>query len=522
MLERTSLLSWHARSLFLLIALFPACTASAQLRDVQQRTAKGILEGAISADGQVRMFRGIPYAAAPVGRLRWRAPQPVAPWRGVRKAHDFAPRCMQTGDWNFRDPGPSEDCLYLNVWMPAEPKQPRLPVMVWIHGGGFVSGAASEPRQDGSNLSRKGVIVVSMNYRLGIFGFFSHPDLDRESGHNASGNYGLLDQVAALQWVKSNVAKFGGDPDNVTIFGESAGSISVSGLMASPLARGLFRRAIGESGSFFRRHHSHSEMEKTCVEFAKSVLKADSVDKLRAISAAELLQATSTQGTPGFGPATDGYFLPETVDAIFAAGKQNHVALLAGWNADESGYRDVFGNDEPTPEALAVHVRDLYGANADTILKLYSAQNSAEAKRAAADLASDRFIAFSTWKWMELHRETGGSAVYRYRFDQTLPLPAGAQPHGAEPAAPHAADIEFVFRTLSAKDLPWRPADYELSELMAAYWTNFAKTGDPNGEGLPHWPLYKQDENQVMHLSAHPAVAPDDQRERYRFLDRIR
>jgi para-nitrobenzyl esterase len=361
-----------------------------------------------------------------------------------------------------------------------------------------------------------------MNYRLGIFGFFSHPDLDRESGHNSSGNYGLLDQIAALEWVKSNIAQFGGDPNNVTIFGESAGSISVSGLMASPLTHGLFRRAIGQSGSFFRRQYPHSEFEKTCVEFAKSVLKADSLDKLRAISAVELLQAASTQSAPHFGPTVDGYFLAETIDEIFANGKQNHVALLAGWNADESGYRDVLGNDEPTPEALAAHVRALYGANADTILKLYPAKNTAEATRAAADLASDRFIVLSTWKWMELHRQTGHSAVYRYRFDQTLPLPAGAQSSGAEPAAPHAADIEYVFRTLSSKNLPWRPEDYEASELMAAYWTNFAKTGDPNGAGLPRWPLYKQGDNQVMHLSAHPAVAADDQRERYRFLDQIR
>ncbi len=224
---------------------------------VRQTTSDGVLEGVVSADGKVRAFKGIPFAAPPVGPLRWKAPQPVVPWTGVRKAAEFGPRAMQArvyGDMIFRDEGPSEDCLYLNLWMPANPSTPKLPVMVWIHGGGFVAGASSEPRQEGVNLCKKGVMVVSMNYRMGIFGFFAHPELTKESGHESSGNYGLMDQVAALQWVKQNIAAFGGDPDNVTIFGESAGSFSVSALMASPLSQGLFQRAIGESGAFFRRH----------------------------------------------------------------------------------------------------------------------------------------------------------------------------------------------------------------------------------------------------------------------------
>src|ERR1700739_3048203 len=279
----------HPRKWALSLALLFASHAvhAQQVTYVQQSTANGILEGVVSTDGEVRTFKGIPYAAPPVGPLRWKSPQPPASWTGVRKAVDYGPRCMQGriyDDMIFHDAGPSEDCLYLNLWMPAKPAQAKLPVMVWIYGGGFAAGSSSEPRQDRGNLSKKGVLVVSMNYRLGIFGFFAHPDLAKESGHNASGNYGLLDQVAALQWVKKNIATFGGDPDNVTIFGESAGSSSVSALIASPLARGLFHRAIGESGVCLNARHpwkSRSEAEAADVKFAQSIFGTSSLEALR-------------------------------------------------------------------------------------------------------------------------------------------------------------------------------------------------------------------------------------------------
>jgi para-nitrobenzyl esterase len=471
----------------LLGMLLPPHALRAQLRYVEQRTANGVLEGVVSADGKVRTFKGIPYAAPPVGPLRWKAPQPAAAWTGVRKATEYPARCMQAPiypDMIFHDNGPSEDCLYLNLWMPAAPAQPRLPVMVWIYGGGFAAGATSEPRQDAGNLSKKGVLVVTMNYRLGVFGFFSHPALARESGRNAAGNYGLLDQVAALKWVKDNIAVFGGDPDNVTIFGESAGSFSVSALMASPLAQGLFRRAIGESGAFFGdtlRLRARAETEKADAEFAKSSLGTDSMEALRAKPAADILQAASRAGAPRFVPNIDGYFLPESVEAIFAAGKQSHVPLLAGWNADEQSYRSILGRDDPTPENFLARARSLYGAHAETILKLYPATTAAQAKRSAQDLAGDRFIAYGTWKWMELHLKTGKAPVYRYRFEQTLPLPADAAAD-AEATAPHASEIEFVFQVLSSRKLPWRPEDRKVSDLMGSYWSNFAKTGDPNGD----------------------------------------
>ena len=531
----TNVLSLHAPRNYSLLSLAAALllttstlpVSAQQLRYVQQRTIDGVLEGVVSPDGEVRTFKGIPYAAPPVGPLRWKVPQPVAPWSGVRKAVDYGPRCMQTrvfDDMVFHDAGPSEDCLYLNLWLP-EHHRSKLPVMVWIYGGGFVAGATSEPRQDGGNLSKKGVLVVSMNYRLGIFGFFSHPELARESGHKSSGNYGLLDQLAALKWVKANVALFGGDPDNVTIFGESAGSASVSALVASPLAKGLFHRAIGESGAVvgFRELKPLAESEKIALDFAKSSLGTDSLAALRAKPAAELLEAAAKKDAPRFNANIDGYFLPASPESIYEAGKQNHVALLAGWNTDEGNYNEFLEDKPATPENFAARVRTLYGKNADGILKLYPAANVAETKRSASDLAGDRFIAFSTWKWIELQLKTAHVPVYRYHFEETLPFPSGTPASAQnEPEAPHASEIEFVFQVLSSRDLPWRPEDEKVSDLMGSYWTNFAKTGDPNGEGLPHWPPYKPETYDVMHLNANPHSAPDSLRPRYLFLDKIR
>jgi para-nitrobenzyl esterase len=498
-----------------------------QVRYVQQRTANGVLEGVVSADDKVRTFKGIPYAAPPVGPLRWKPPQPVHSWKGVRKAVDYGPRCMQGriySDMIFHDAGPSEDCLYLNLWMPANPAVAKLPVMVWIYGGGFVAGSSSEPRQDAGNLSKKGVMVVSFNYRLGIFGFFAHPGLAKESGHNATGNYGLLDQVAALEWVKKNIATFGGDPDNVTIFGESAGSFSVSALMASPLAQGLFRRAIGESGAFFGNTlaaKTRAQAEKADVEFAKSELGTASLKALRAVPAEKILEAALKKPHEFFSPDIDGYFLPTDCLSIYADGKQSHVPLLAGWNKDEESYRKFFGKDKPTVANYVEHAKTRFGSKAGAFLKAYPATTDAQAKRAAQDFAGDRFIAYGTWKWIEMQLQTGESPMYRYEFDQTLPLPANAKP-GTEPTAPHASEIEYVFRVLSSRNLPWRPEDHEVSDLMASYWTNFAKTGDPNGPDLPHWPEYNsQDGYQVMHLVPKATAASDAHRARYEFLDSL-
>jgi para-nitrobenzyl esterase len=530
----------HTYSAWLIaLTAYAQFAAAQQIRYEELRTANGVLEGVISADGKVRTFKGIPYAAAPVGPLRWKPPQPAPSWTGVRKAAEYGPRCMQApiyADMIFHDAGPSEDCLYLNLWMPAAPSASassasattpaKLPVMVWIYGGGFAAGATSEPRQDGGNLSKKGVLVVSMNYRLGIFGFFSHPELARESGHNASGNYGLMDQLAALEWVKKNIATFGGDPDNVTIFGESAGSFSVSALMASPQAQGLFHRAIGESGAFFGSTlglKPHAETEAADAKFAAGSLGAASIAELRAKSAADLMQAVSKVPSLRFTPNIDGYFLPETVSAIFAAGRQAHVPLLAGWNLDEGSFRSFFGKDSPTAENFRKHAETQFGADAARFRKAYPAGNDVEAKRSAQDFSGDQFIGYSTWKWIETHQKTGKSAVYRYRFDQTLPFPADfTGGPGVEPTAPHASEIEFVFGVLSSRKLPWRPEDRKVSDLMGTYWTNFAKTGNPNGPGLPVWADYgSRSGAPVMHFSGDSSATPDNQRDRYVFLDEL-
>jgi para-nitrobenzyl esterase len=507
----------------LLLAVTPAM-AQTTLKPVTVRTPDGMLEGVISPDGRVKTFKGVPYAAPPVGNLRWKAPQPVVPWEGVRKASEYGHRCMQAGifsDMIFHDPGPSEDCLHLNVWVPAGASSRPLPVMVWIYGGGFAAGATSEPRQDGGNLSKQGVIVVSMDYRLGIFGFFAHPALAEESGHNSAGNYGLMDQMAALQWVNRNIRLFGGDPDNVTIFGESAGSFSVSAQMASPLSQGLFQKAIGESGAFFGGNRPMQTMATVApenVKFAETKLGTSSLEALRAKSAEELLKAASKPGAGMFWPIADGYFLPSIVSDIFAAGKQSHIPLLAGWNADEGSYRQYFGKLEPNAASFRAHAKELYTDQADAFLSAYPAADDVQAKRSAQDWAGDQFIAFSTWKWLEMQLTTGGAPVYRYEFDQA---PPNEKP-GPSAGAYHSAEIEFVFSVLSSKKLPWSPADMKLSSLMSAYWANFAKTGDPNAEGLPKWPVYAPEAYSVMHLASTPHAEPDQLRKRYQFLNSVK
>jgi para-nitrobenzyl esterase len=497
------------------------------------KTDRGKVQGKTSADGQARDFLGIPFAAPPVGLLRWKPPQPAARWHGVRQATSFGYRCMQQepfDDMVFRDPGESEDCLTLNVWAPARPskgKLPRkLPVMVWIYGGGFVGGTTSEPRQDGEHLTRKGVLVVSMNHRLGIFGFFATHELAAEDPHHSAGNYGLLDQLACLQWVHRNIAAFGGDPDNVTIFGESAGSFAVSAQMASPLAKGLFAHAIGESGGAFASKELNfpplQESIKLDEDYVNSVVADSSLAALRAAGSEEILKLARRKPSHErhFEPNTDGYFLPETVSAIFAAGRQAHVPLIAGWNLDESDGGILKEPQRGTTEGLRATATNKFGPRAEDFLKVYHANDDAEAQRAAKDFAGDKFLVYSTWAWLEAQVATGGSPVYRYLF--ALPSP-GDPFHPVSAGAFHSDEIEYVFGNLdSRKGAAWRPDDYKLSDLMQTFWTNFARTGDPNSVGIPHWPLYDAAGDwQVMRLSPDSAAAPDPHRDRYLFLQQV-
>ncbi|HKV23923.1 MAG TPA: carboxylesterase/lipase family protein [Candidatus Acidoferrum sp.] len=489
------------------------------------RTHAGVVKGKTSADGKVQIFEGIPYAAPPVGPLRWKDPQPVPSWKGVRKATEFGARCMQGnvfGDMVFRDSGPSEDCLYLNVWTPKAEAGAKLPVMVWIYGGGFQAGATSEPRQDGEYLAHLGVVVVSMNYRLGIFGFFSHPELTKESPHHASGNYGLLDQTAALEWVRQNIAAFGGNPDKVTIFGESAGSFSVSAQMASPVSKNLIHGAIGESGAFFGRTLTAkplAESEEAGAKWGASI-GADSLEKLRAIGAKELLEdAMKDRNSFRFGPNIDGYFFPELPSEIYAKGEQAHVPLLAGWNHDEGNFHAFFGKEAPTKENFVTKVDQMFGDKASEILKAFPADTDEQAQASAGLLATANFIGYGTWKWIEMQAKTGDAPVYRYEFDDAPPIPAA---EGGSRGAYHSSEIEFVFGALASKHYPWRPEDYSLSKQMSAYWTNFAKTGNPNGDSLPEWPRYNPSNGaEVMHLAFTSHVEKDAQRAQYEVLDSL-
>lgn len=493
------------------------------------KTEKGKVRGAFTTDQQVREFKGIPYAEPPIGDLRWQPPQPAARWKGELDATHFGNRCMQApifSDMRFRDAGPSEACLTLNIWTPANARKGRLPVMVWIFGGGFQAGGTSERRQDGQFLAHRNVVVVSMNYRLGIFGFFTSPELAAESPHHAAGNYGLMDQSAAIAWVRKNIKNFGGDPHNITIFGESAGSMSVSSQMASPQSRGLFQKAIGESGGqFFAGQFDAQPLEvreQADTKFAQAAFGTTSLAALRAIPADELLKDSMKKvdgKSAHFGPDVDGWFLSKPVPAIYAAGEQAHVPLLAGWNQDEARAGVTFENPQPTAESFKLKAEAEFGADAAEFLKLYPAETDAEAVRSAGDLASDRFIVFSTWRWIEAHVATGDSPVYRYRFDL---VPPGDKYHPAGIGVFHSDDIEYVFGTLDSRvDVHVRPEDRKMSDEIQQYWTNFARTGNPNGAGLANWPTYNAADGwMVMHLNTASEAKPDTWRARYLFLDK--
>jgi len=477
----------RAAILIALLALAPALSAA------PVKTEGGMVEGA-AQDG-VLVYKGIPFAAPPVGALRWRDPQPVVPWSGVKQADKFSPECMQTGAYPPDSPPEpmSEDCLYLNIWKPADAGDAKLPVMVWIYGGGLENGSAATPLYAGDRLAQKGVIVVTLNYRLGVFGFLAHPDLTKESPHHSSGDYGLLDQIAALSWVHRNIAAFGGDPERVTVFGQSSGSISISALTVSPLAKGLFQRAIGESGGLFEPLELAPDLQLAGAEqqgqrFAAHA-GAASLQALRGKPAAELMK---THFNPGL--IVDGYALPRAPYDVYRDGRENDVAILIGSNAEEgriflTGHRIT----------VADYKQELEQDFPSFLVSLVAPDPGTTDQQALA-----AFVAFNTdmrfrWDMRAWARLAAGNGrkVFLYQFERVPPYPEGSPYAGL--GATHGMEMPYVFEHLDPS-VPWTAADHALSDALSSYWTNFAKTGDPNGPGLTRWPEYTSADPQMMFL----------------------
>jgi para-nitrobenzyl esterase len=487
----------------------------------------GLVSGAPGKNADVRVFKGIPFAAPPVGDLRWKPPQPAAKWEGVRAGDQFGNSCMQGGARGGRGggaakggapkgpapdatkgPAPagapgrgagrgpagppnSEDCLFLNVWTAAKSPSEKRPVMVWLHPGGYTSGSGASPGTDGENLAMKGALLVTINYRLGIFGFFSHPELTAESPHHASGNYALMDQAAALQWVQKNISGFGGDPKRVLVFGDSAGSSSIGNLVASPLTKGLFQRALGESGAWMGL--SVAAMTKLATAEQNGVraaegLGAKNLAELRAKPAAEVL------GGRGGGPVIDGWFLPDDPANIYAQGKQNDVPLLLGSNKDEGTFFNC-----PTTAARFVETNKMrFGDMADAFFKIYPAGSDEEATISSCAVSRDQ-LGFVMHTWAAAQTKTGKSKAYVYYFTHEPPIAGGSPPPSpvvviAQQGATHGAEAAYVFQNLQG-NRPWTDQDRQLSDTISSYWVNFAATGDPNGKGLPVWPAFDEKKN---------------------------
>lgn len=476
------------RALTVILAAAATCwSGTAAAKEPVARVAEGKLRGEILRGTDVRRFAGLPYAQPPVGALRWHAPIPPRAWRGTRDATGFGARCEQPSlfaDMVFRSPGAAEDCLFLNVWAPP-PAATKRPVLVYLHGGGFVAGSGDEPRYDGASLAMRGIVVVTINYRLGTLGFLAHPDLTAEGG--ASGNYGLLDQVAALAWVRRNIAAFGGDPAQVTVAGESAGSMSVNALMASPLARGLFARAIGESGAM---------MTPTITLPSRATAETDGatlagtarLPALRALTAAQVMAlGAGTDRHPG--PIVDGRFLTEDVAATFAAGRQASVPLLVGSNSQEGSWQGLLRDAAPTMAGYRAALQTRFAQSAPAVEGLYPAASDAAVVDAATALVSDLFIGQSTWSWFDRHRQSGAPTYY---YLYAHPRPRALAEREAAPAtgAVHSAEIQYALGNLHTETsyrYAWTPDDDRVSSVMQGYFANFILTGDPNGAGLPRW-----------------------------------
>lgn len=512
---------------------------------VQATIENGVIEGNYDTKTGIQTYFGVPFAKPPVGELRWKAPQPLTNWSGVKETKKFGPRPMQTivfGDMNSRSNGLNEDCLYLNVWTPAKRNTKDLPVLVYFYGGGNVAGDASEPRYDGESMAKKGIVVITCNYRLNIFGNFAHPELSAETAYKGSGNYGYFDQIAALKWVQKNIIQFGGNPKKVTIAGESAGSVAVSYQMASPLSKGLIAGAIGESGAGINPTMAPvtlAEAEKQGTEFAKNA-GAPTLKQLRALSTREVYEMYIESKRFGFPVVIDGYFMPKTLPQIFGAKEQAQVPLLLGWNSAEIPGMAFMQGKPYNEENYMERVKKEYPTDFEEVLKLYPHGSEKEIELSATALAADRFISYSTWKWFDLHRNNSSQPVYRYLYSKLRPdlvdnsLASGlaggtVKKDGNTPkppvavGAPHACEIEYCMGNLHlVKEYAWTADDFKVSDTMLNYFANFIKTGNPNGDKLPEWTVAKAGDATppVMIIDTESKTVKALNDARYEFMDK--
>ena len=465
-------------------------------------TDAGFVSGTM--EDSVHIFKGIPFAAPPVGELRWKEPIPPIPWTDTLACTKFPASPMQSEPKPFMmwteefltPPEPlSEDCLYLNIWSGASSAEDKLPVLVWIYGGGFMSGSGACAIYDGKALAKEGIVYVTINYRVGVFGFMAHPDLTAEAQHKSSGNYGLMDQIAALKWIKNNIAAFGGDPDKVTIAGQSAGSMSVQSLVASPLTQGLFRGAIAQSGAG-RSAMTLKNGEKIGM-LLSSKINSTSVASLRQLNADSMLSLATTLPFGSFSPTADGYVIPDKLDSIFAKKQHQDVPVMAGWVLGDG----VLAISQP--KSARDFVKDAaksYGTKSAEFLKLFPAGSDEEAKASQQKLGMLQFAGAGADRWAKAN----SSNTYLYQFTYVPTDKPGFPNYGAF----HTSEVPYALHTLALWNRPWRQSDYDVEEYMSGYWLNFVRNGNPNGAGLPEWKAYKQDETTVMELGIKPEPRP--------------
>jgi para-nitrobenzyl esterase len=486
--------------------------------------SNGKIEGTYNADKTVRSFKAVPYAMPPNGPRRWKAPQPVNDWAAIRNCTAYSASAMQPKPVPFMcwseefiaPPEPlSEDCLFLNIWTSAKEKtekKDRLPVFVWIHGGALTSGAASCAVYDGEEMAKKGVVFVSINYRLGVFGYMAHTELSTESGNKASGNYGFLDQIEALKWIKKNIEDFGGDPKNVTIAGQSAGSFSVNALVASPLAKGLFQRAIAESGALFSRPLKTLDEGETQGDMLMQKCLAKNIGELRQVPAEKLLEISNGKGMERFGSIADGYVLPKDLKAHFENAKHNDVPLLTGW---VTGDGSLVGNTPTSVEKFQNMAKEKYGDKAADFLKIFAVSTDEEAKLAQSRLGMCQFAALPSHIWAGFNKK---SKAFLYQFSHVPPDKPNFPNYGAF----HTSEVPYALHTLKMWQRSWQKTDTDLEKTMSDYWVNFAKTGDPNGAGLPEWKSYDKETSHIMELGDKVELKTGGFKATFEFLEKVK